>query len=304
MQDIIRIGTRGSRLALVQAEEVKAKLAKANSLDEGQIEIVPIKTTGDMILDRNLSEIGGKGLFTKEIEEALISGNIDLAVHSMKDMPAFLPDQLEISAILTREDPRDAFISHHYPAIKDLPQGALVGSSSSRRKSQLLNMRPDLNIINFRGNIDTRINKLKTNVADATLLAVAGLKRLNFAQDQYHIIDIEEMLPAVAQGAIGIESRKDSKIRSLIDNINHYPSQICIICERAFLEGLGASCATPIAALAVTQGENISLQALIASRQGVVIERTSRRATHSDAYNIGMDAARELLARVGGNFFD
>jgi hydroxymethylbilane synthase len=304
MLDKIRIGTRASRLALTQAELVRESLAKANNLDLAQIEIVPMITTGDKIQDRNLSEIGGKGLFTKEIEEALIAGSIDLAVHSMKDMPAILPENLEISAILEREDPRDALIANDASSISQLPLNSIIGSSSSRRKSQLLHLRPDLNIINFRGNIDTRLIKLTNKQVNATLLAVSGLKRLNFDQNLYHIISDEEMLPAVAQGAIGIESKVGCKIKHLIDKINHVDSEICIKAERGFLEGLGASCATPIAALAEIKDDRIYLRCLIAKRDGSIIKQTRRIGSISSAYVMGLDAAHELMGIVGKNFFD
>src|SRR5688572_21586556 len=207
----IRIGTRGSRLAIVQAEEVKTRLLAELAIDPAQVEILTFVTTGDRIKDRNLTEIGGKGLFTKEIEDALLSGSIDLAVHSMKDLPAFIPDGLAIAAVLPREDPRDALVSLKARSIADLPEGALVGSSSVRRTAQLKRRRSDLRFTGFRGNVDTRLRKLKEGQVDATLLACAGLIRLGLKSEIASAIDVDDMLPALGQGAIGVEIRADNR---------------------------------------------------------------------------------------------
>lgn len=301
----IRIGTRGSALALAQANEVRDRLLASHPhFEAASIEIVPIKTTGDRILDKNLSEIGGKGLFTKEIEEALIAKTIDIAVHSMKDMPAIIPEGLNIACILPREDPRDAFVSHKYASIGSLPQGAVVGTSSSRRQAQLLAMRPDLEIIPFRGNIGKRIEKLQHGMADAIILAVAGLNRISMQREITAIIPTETMLPAVAQGAIGIECREgDAPILEMLGTIHDTDTALRINAERAFLTVLEGSCRTPIAAYAELADNKIFLQALIASTDGKTIHRTERRGLISDAVKLGTDAGLELKALGGPDFF-
>ncbi len=244
----IKIGTRGSPLALAQARETRERLIAAHGLAPSDIEIVTITTTGDMIKDRPLSEIGGKGLFTKEIEEALLSGAIHLAVHSMKDLPASLPEGLTIAAVLPREDPRDAFMSLVAGSIAELKHGATLGSSSVRRTAQLLRLRPDLKTVQFRGNVETRLRKLSEGVADATFLACAGLNRLGLADKITLAMPTDIMLPAIAQGAIGIEIRDgDQATRELLSAINHTPSEIAVTCERAFLKALDGSCRTPLA---------------------------------------------------------
>jgi hydroxymethylbilane synthase len=243
MTDKIRIGTRGSPLALAQARETRARLMQAHGLEEDHFEIVVISTTGDQIRDRPLAEIGGKGLFTKEIEEALLADAIDLAVHSMKDMPAVMPDGLSIAAVLPREDARDALLSPKASGLLTLPKNAVLGSSSVRRNAQALRIRPDLKPVQFRGNLETRLRKLQDGVADATFLAVAGLRRLGLAHHISAIIETSEMLPAVAQGAIGIQTKTlNSKTRSLVDAIHHADTGDVIACERAFLATLEGSC--------------------------------------------------------------
>jgi hydroxymethylbilane synthase len=301
----IRIGTRGSTLALAQAHEVRQRLLNAHpQCDAGMIDIVPIKTTGDRILDRNLAEIGGKGLFTKEIEEALLDGSIDIAVHSMKDMPPHVPDGLGIACILPREDPRDAFISLRFPSISALPQGAIIGTSSSRRQAQLLHLRPDLTVIPFRGNVMRRLEKLEGGMADAIILAVAGLNRINQQQHITAILSPEQMLPAVAQGAIGIECRNnDHNILELLSAIHHPQTSVRIQAERAFLTVLEGSCRTPIAAFAELSGEQLHLRTLIATTDGSIIHSTERHGNASDAAQMGHDAGLELKARGGANFF-
>jgi hydroxymethylbilane synthase len=300
--DKIRIGTRGSKLALVQAHLVEKLLLEAHP--HIKIEIVIITTTGDRLIDRNLNEIGGKGLFIKEIEEALLNNSVDIAVHSMKDMTAFIPEAFEIPCMLKREDPRDALICKTASRIIDLPQGATVGTSSPRRASQVLHMRPDLKIVPFRGNIDTRLLKLKENEADATFLAIAGINRCKISDKIIHIIDDKEMLPAVAQGAIGIETRKnDENLKQMLIPLHDKETFIRVEAERAFLQEFDGSCRTPIAALAKIDGDDISVNFLIASMDGKEVLRTTRKGRTSEAKQLGKDAALELLAKAGEGFF-
>jgi len=298
---LIRIGTRGSKLALVQAHETRNRLMVAHGLGEGAVEIVTITTTGDRNPDRPLAEIGGKGLFTKEIEEALISGAIDLAVHSMKDMPAVIPEGLAIAAYLPREDARDALVSPLAKRISDLPRGAVVGTSSVRRAAQLLRRRPDLKIVPFRGNVDTRIRKLEAGQVQATLLACAGLNRLGLSLPQATPIAIEEMLPAVAQGAIGIEIRaQDGRARSLIAAINDAETETRVICERAFLATLDGSCRTPLAGHAILDGAEIRFRGEALSEDGSSCFESLRNGVAADAARLGRDAGEEVKA-LGGS---
>jgi hydroxymethylbilane synthase len=298
----LRIGTRGSPLALAQAHETRDRLRVAHALPEDAFEITVIKVTGDAVQDRALSEIGGKGLFTKEIEEALIDARIDIAVHSMKDMPTVLPDGLEIACLLPREDVRDAFISPKHGAIADLPHGATVGTSSLRRRAQLLNRRPDLHVVEFRGNVQTRMRKLEEGVAEATFLACAGLRRLG--HDISAAIEPEEMLPAVSQGAIGIEIRSaDADTAALLAPIHHGETGTQLAAERRFLYGLDGSCRTPIAGLAVIEGEELWLRGEIVRPDGSERLATERRGPVSDAAALGADAADELRAKGGTGFF-
>jgi hydroxymethylbilane synthase len=300
----LRIGTRGSALALAQAHETRARLMAAHGLPEAAFEIVVIKTTGDLVLDRALSEIGGKGLFTKEIEEALLDGSIDLAVHSMKDMPTVLPEGLALVSYLPREDVRDAFVSPHHASIAALPSGAVVGTSSLRRRAQLLNRRPDLTVVEFRGNVQTRMKKLEDGVAEATFLAVAGLRRLGMAEAIRSVIEPEDMLPAVAQGAIGIETRAgDDETRALLAPIGCAETATRLAAERAFLAGLDGSCRTPIGGLAVLEGDGMVLRGEIVRPDGSERHATERRGPVSDAAAMGADAAAELRARGGEGFF-
>lgn len=297
---LIRIGTRGSKLALAQAHETRNRLMSAHGLPEGAVEIVTITTTGDRIRDRPLSEIGGKGLFTKEIEEALLSGAIDLAVHSMKDMPAVLPGGLEIAAYLPREDARDALVSPVAKTIADLPDAALVGTSSVRRAAQLLRRRPDLRIVPFRGNVDTRIRKLDSGEVQATLLACAGLNRLGLSLPQASPIAIEEILPAVAQGAIGLEIRaNDEKTRMLIAAINDAETEMRVICERAFLAALDGSCRTPLAGHAILEGGEIRFRGEALSEDGSACFESLRDGQMADAARLGRDAGEEVKV-LGG----
>jgi len=300
----LRIGTRGSPLALAQAHLTSRLLRAAHpGLPEPEIQV--IKTTGDNVLDRALSEVGGKGLFTKEIEEALIDGRIDLAVHSMKDMPTVLPPGLEIVALLEREDPRDAFLSPVAGSIATLPKGALVGSASLRRQAQILAARPDLRVETLRGNVNTRLDKLARGEVQATLLALAGLKRLGLEHHATAILSLEEMLPAVAQGAIGIETRGDDAVtRPLVEALNHPETALAVNAERALLAALDGSCRTPIAALATLDGSGgLALESRIFSYDGKRILTTSRQGAVQDGIAMGADAGAELLSRAGPGFF-
>ncbi|MEQ1653668.1 MAG: hydroxymethylbilane synthase [Hyphomicrobium sp.] len=293
----IRIGTRGSPLAMAQAHEVRDRIAKAHGLAQEAISITVIKTMGDQVLDRPLSEIGGKGLFTKEIEDALLANEIDVAVHSMKDMQTALPDGLSIGAVLPREDVRDAFISLKYASIADLPKGTTVGTSSLRRQAQLLNARPDLDVIGFRGNVQTRLKKLQEGVADATFLAVAGLKRLGLADRITSAIPLEQMLPAVAQGAIGLEIRSgDEKSADMIAPLNDAATALAVTAERAFLARLEGSCRTPIAGHAHLSGGKLHFSGQVLSPDGKASYHVSRSGAPEHALDIGIDAANEVLA--------
>ncbi|KAB2916752.1 MAG: hydroxymethylbilane synthase [Hyphomicrobiaceae bacterium] len=302
----IRIGTRGSPLALAQTQEVRTRLQAAHGPGAPAIEVRVIKTSGDRIQDRPLSEAGGKGLFTKEIEEALLAGEIDLAVHSMKDMPTVLPAGLTVACLLPREDVRDAFISHKARSLAELPAGATVGTSSLRRQAQVKRMRPDITIVPLRGNVETRLRKLEEGVADATLLAVAGLRRLGLADRITSIVPTREILPAVAQGAIGIEIRAaDFATAQLLAPLNHQPTAIAVAAERAFLAKLDGSCRTPIAGLAelAQDGRRLAFRGMILTPDGRQCHETSREGRPEEAILMGEDAAAELLAKAGPDFF-
>jgi hydroxymethylbilane synthase len=295
----IRIGTRGSALALAQAKEVRDRLAAVYG-DTISFDTCIIKTSGDKIQDRALASVGGKGLFTKELEEALLDGSIDLAVHSMKDMPALLPKGLEIACILPREDVRDALISPVANTLNELPAGTIVGTASIRREAFIRHSRPDLKIVLFRGNVETRLRKLGEGKAHATLLAAAGLKRLGLADRITQLIPVEEILPAPAQGAIGIEIRSsDRQTRELIAAIHDEATGIAMEAERAFLGELDGSCRTPIAALARIDDDKLSMRGIILTADGARIYQTERAGSTKDAAALGIDAARELLKRGG-----
>ena len=306
----LRIGTRGSPLALAQAEEVKARLAAAfpELASDQAIDIVIIKTTGDKILDRALSEVGGKGLFTKEIDDAMLENRIDLAVHSMKDVPTWLPDGIVLPCMLEREDPRDVFISEKAATIADLPAGSVIGTASLRRQAQVLHKRPDLKVETFRGNVQTRLKKLSENEVDATLLALAGLNRLGRADVATSVIETTDMLPAVGQGAVGITCREDdARALSLLDAINHPETVIRVAAERALLEVLDGSCRTPIGALAEFTGDGFTLRGLVAKPDGSEQIETSRQGQVDDeasAVAMGQDAGKELKRRAGPGFLD
>ena len=301
----LRIGTRGSPLALAQAYETRARLAAAFDLPHEAFEIVVIKTTGDKVLDRPLKEIGGKGLFTREIEEDLLSGAIDIAVHSMKDMPVLQPEGLLLDCYLPREDVRDAFVSLEFDSLDALPAGTKVGSSSLRRRAQLTARRPDLEVVEFRGNVQTRMKKLEDGVAGATFLAQAGLNRLGMADVARSAISPEDMLPAVAQGAIGIERRaNDPRTAEMLAAIHDRDTGIRLAAERAFLAGLDGSCETPIAGLAEIDGPTLRLRGEILRPDGSEVLSEDRSAPIAEAAKLGADMARDLRARAGEGFFD
>ena len=300
----LRIGTRGSPLALAQAYETRERLSIAFGLSLDSFEIVVIKTTGDKVLNRPLKEIGGKGLFTKEIEEALLQESIDIAVHSMKDMPVQQPDSLILDTFLPREDVRDAFVSRIHKSLADIPQGATVGTSSLRRKAQLMSKRPDLKIVEFRGNVQTRLKKLDDGVAECTFLAVAGLNRLNMEDIITAPISTDEMLPAVAQGAIGIERReKDIKVATMLEAIHNSTTGLLLSAERAFLEALDGSCETPIAGLAEFKNENLRFRGEILKTDGSEVYSDEQVVSKEDATLVGIEMAHKLLSQAGNDFF-
>ncbi len=299
----LRIGTRGSPLALAQAHETRARLMAAFDLPEAAFAITVIKTTGDRILDRPLKEIGGKGLFTREIEDALTEGAIDIAVHSMKDMPTIQPDGLLLDTYLPREDVRDAFVSLRYARLADLPPGTVVGSSSLRRRAQLAHRRPDLTLVDFRGNVQTRLKKLEDGVAAATFLAMAGLNRLGRTDVIRTAISPEEMLPAIAQGAIGVERRRDdARAAALRAAISHAETVLRVTAERAFLARLDGSCETPIAGLAELDGDTLHLRGEILMPDGSARFSGERRGSAADGAAMGRDLADELLAAAPAEF--
>lgn len=303
-QTPLRIGTRGSALALAQAHETRDRLMAAHGLPEAAFQIVVIKTTGDRVLDRALKEIGGKGLFTREIEDALLADEIDIAVHSMKDMPTLQPEGLLIDCYLPREDVRDAFVSTLYAGISELAQGAVVGSSSLRRRAQLAARRPDLQLVEFRGNVQTRLKKLEDGVAVATFLAMAGLSRLGMVQIARQPISPDEMLPAVAQGCIGVERRAgDQRAAALLAPIANAESGLRVAAERAFLARLDGSCQTPIAGLAVLTGDRLHLRGEILRPDGSEVIASAREGLASDGPAMGLDLAEELRGRAPADFF-
>lgn len=303
--ETFKIGTRGSPLALAQAREARDRLMAAFDLPQDAFEIVVIKTTGDRIQDRPLKEIGGKGLFTREIEAMLLEGGIDIAVHSMKDMPVLQPGGLTLGCYLPREDVRDAFVSATATRLEDLTPGQVVGTSSLRRRAQLLNRRPDLKVVEFRGNVQTRLRKLSEGVADCTFLAMAGLNRLGMSQTARSVIDPEAMLPAVAQGAIGIERREgDHRAEAMLAAIHDTPTGQRLAAERAYLAKLDGSCETPIAGLATLEDGVIWLRGEILRPDGSDCLAEEGRAPVSDAAALGEEIARKLLARAPRGFFD
>lgn len=304
----IRIGTRASKLALAQSEEVKHRLLRAYpDMREEQFEIIPMTTTGDRIQDKTLQDIGGKGLFTKEIEDALLAGEVDIAVHSMKDMPTVLPERLVITCLLEREDARDAFLSPKAATVDELPQGATLGTASLRRAAQLKAYRPDLNVIPFRGNVLTRLKKLEEGVCDATLLAVAGLKRLGLSDHITCPLPTDMCLPAIAQGAIGVECRaEDHALRDWLTPIHHSETALRIAAERSLLITLDGSCRTPIGGLATLVDDHVlRLEGLIATPDGSECHRRSILCTASEqeAIAAGRTLGETLLSLADERFF-
>jgi len=301
---VLRIGTRGSPLALAQATMVQAQLASALGVTAEALELKIIRTSGDVIQDRPLSEVGGKGLFTKEIEEALIAREIDLAVHSAKDLPTLLPPGLAIVSALPREDPRDVFISRKAKTLRALADGATVGTASLRRQALVKRLRPDLAVVNIRGNVETRLRKLDAGEVAATLLALAGLKRLGLADAATSILSTEEFLPAVGQGIIAIEAREDdTRTRALLAAIDDRDAATALACERAFLAVLDGSCRTPIAGHATLRDGVLQFRGLIARPDGSEVVETARAGAVADAVALGADAGAELKQRASADFF-
>lgn len=302
----MRIGTRASKLALIQAAEVKDILLSKTSLTKDQIQIIAFTTSGDKIQDRNLAEIGGKGLFVKELEESLLANKIDIAVHSAKDVPPTVHQDTHIAAFTARKNPRDYFISDKFNSLQDLPQHAVVGTSSARRKAILLRLRPDLKIVNFRGNVDTRLNKLAQGDVDATILATCGLERMQKDVAAKNIISLENMLPAAGQGSLAIQIRKnDLASMQLAQQINDKKTEICIAAERTFLRELGASCKTPVAAYCWLDGDIINLQTIIFDFDGSEIFATKNLDDAKNAESLALKAAQDtkqqaakLLAKI------
>jgi hydroxymethylbilane synthase len=300
-----RIGTRGSPLALAQAHETRSRLMAAHGLAEAMFEIVVLSTKGDRITDRSLALIGGKGLFTEEIEAQLSSGELDFAVHSSKDMPTKLPEGLHLSAFLPREDVRDAFIGRTAARLLDLPQGATVGSASLRRQALIGRLRPDLNVIVFRGQVDTRLGKLAAGEADATLLAYAGLKRLGKLDVATEILDPVSFPPAPAQGAICIESRiGDQRIEGLLSAIDDRATRAAVSCERGFLATLDGSCRTPIAGYATVEGDDIQFRGMILTPDGSQFHEIETSGPASEAPRLGEAAGQTIRDKAGAGFFE
>jgi hydroxymethylbilane synthase len=295
---LLRIGARGSRLSLAQTEQTRVRLAATLGADIAAFEVVPIVTSGDRIQDRRLIEAGGKGLFTKELDDALLAGRIDIAVHSLKDLPTKLPPNIVLACVPAREDPRDAFVSAHAQTLMDLPPGAAVGTASLRRQAQTLYIRPDLGVVTLRGNVDTRLAKLAGGMADAIFLAIAGLKRMGLADRATSLVDPEAMPPAACQGALAITARdNDARVRDMLTAFEHADARVEIEAERAFLEALDGSCRTPIGALARVNGAALSFLGETLTPDGTA------RWRRSETIRLGADAktqARALGAQLGG----
>ena len=304
-----RIGTRGSPLAMAQAFETRKKL-QANfpeMNEDGAIEICVMKTQGDMILDKSLMELGGKGLFTKELDVALLGDEVDICVHSMKDVPTWLPEGTILPCNMEREDTNDAFIykDGSVKTIDELPDNSVIGTASLRRQSQLMAKNPTLKCVNFRGNVQARLRKLEDGVVDATLLAIAGLKRMGMDGCATSVLEWDEMLPAVAQGAIGIQCRTgDERAMKYIDALNHPPTKSCVDCERAFLEALDGNCKTPIAGQARIVDGKLKFRGLIAMPDGTNKFETESEGEIEDAADIGRAAGEKLKAEAGEKFFE
>jgi len=305
MQDELIIGSRGSPLALWQAEAVKRAMSTADAgLRADRLRIEVIRTSGDRIQDRLLREAGGKGLFTKEIEEALLAGRIDCAVHSAKDMPTELPDGLTLTAFLPREDPRDALIAADATSLAELSSGARIGTASLRRQAQLLGRRPDLDIVPLRGNVGTRIEKIKRGEAEATVMALAGLKRLGLAAEVSAVLDVDVMLPAPAQGAVCVEIRSDDRrMAELLARISDRETALAATAERAFLAALEGSCRTPIAALAQLEGDVLRLEGRLLSPDGRTCFAVRREGAAEQGASLGREAGLALRAEAGEDFF-
>ncbi len=300
----LRIGSRGSPLALTQAREVQGRLAAAAKVDAARIEIKVIRTTGDIVQDRPLAEAGGKGLFAKEIEDALLAGAIDLAVHSSKDLPTILPAGLVLAGFLPREDARDAFISRKAKTLRELPLGAVVGTASPRRAALVRRLRPDVTSVTLRGNVETRLRKLDAGEVDATLLAVAGLKRLGLMSAATEILDLDAFLPAVGQGAIGIETRvDDARTRAFVAAIDDADTATALAAERAFLAALDGSCRTPIGGHARVDATTVHFRGIIVKPDGSEAFEVSRNGSRDMAAELGADAGRELRERASADFF-
>jgi hydroxymethylbilane synthase len=300
----VRLGTRGSPLALAQAHEVRDRLSAALGPDAPPFEIIVIKTSGDRILDRPLAEVGGKGLFTKEIEEALLDGTIDLAVHSSKDMPTELPDGLVLGHFLPREDVRDVLIAPRHGTLAALPPGAVVGTASLRRQALVRRLRPDLEVITYRGNVQSRLRRLGEGAADATLLALAGLNRLAMADVATEVLDVGRFPPAVGQGAIGIETRAgDDRIAALLAAIHHAPTAAALATERAFLAALDGSCRTPIAGHATVDDTTVTISGMILTPDGATVHAGRLEGPVADGPELGRDLGLRLKALGGPGFF-
>jgi len=302
-EPLIKLGTRGSPLALAQAYETKRRLAAAfpDELgDDSAVEIKVIKTTGDMVLDKALKELGGKGLFTKELDVQLLNGGVDVCVHSMKDVPTWLVPGTVLPCNLEREDTRDAWISASGAAPSELPAGSVIGTASLRRQAQLLAKNPGLKCVNFRGNVQTRLKKLQEGIVDATLLAHAGLRRMEMTEHITRVLEFDEMLPAVAQGAIGIQCREgDERILRYLDALNHPDTKVAVDCERAFLAALDGNCRTPIAGQARLVDGQLLFQGLVAKPDGSIVYETSRAGAIEQAVQMGTEAGTELKAKCG-----
>jgi hydroxymethylbilane synthase len=295
MSQVIRIATRKSPLAMWQAEHVAAELRRIHPGLE--VEVLGMSTQGDKILDTPLAKIGGKGLFVKELEQGMLAGSADIAVHSMKDVPVELPEGLHLPVIMQREDPRDAFVSNNFKDLDELPQGACVGTSSLRRQCQLGERRPDLKIAPLRGNVNTRLRKLDEGEFDAIILASAGLKRLGFSERITSYIDAGQSLPAIGQGAIGIECRSDDeRVNTLIAPLHHGETAACVRAERAMNHRLMGGCQVPIGGFAVLEGERLHLRGLVGEPDGSRIIRAETTGPMGDAERLGIELAEELLA--------
>lgn len=298
MKRKIKIGTRGSQLALWQANHIKSILEE--KYPDYSFELVKIKTQGDKILDVALSKVGGKGLFVKELEDALLEGKVDFAVHSMKDVPVILPDGLHLTAITKREDPRDCFISKNYNNLSDLPKGAKVGTSSLRRQCQILNLRSDLKVEVLRGNVETRIRKMTEGIFDAVILAYAGVKRLNLIEYVKDVISEDFSLPAIGQGALGIECRvNDDEVNNLLSILNDEDSSVCVRAERAFLRVLEGGCQVPIGAYGKIIDNKLVLKGLVGTLDGKTIIKETVFGEKTDAEALG-EALAETILNKGG----